>query len=687
MSKKHKTNPKINNVISNNTSKNKGIFSQLFGFQNGTNSTSLIVFEKKVNIFLALMFALFFIASFSKLHTSSVGLWDQYFGLPKSKSVIAGTPRGIRQDEWMLSVPNTIGQYKLGFPLSNKSNGDGNVPVMTGMPIKDYSMVLVPKLWPYFIFDIERAFAFSWNYSIIFFILTTFFLFMLLTGNNFWLSLVGSLFIFLSGAMQWWSYWLGAIMINLNLIVIALVYLLYSKNIKVLSIAAVILLISSYCFMVSLYPPWQIPLVYLYISILIGFVLKKNNFKAIKEKLWIRISIFSLVGIVLSFFVYHHYTLIKETTEIMMNTAYPGKRSTNGGDLISGKLFSEFFGIYMSDIHFPVQWLNICEASGFIMFFPIVFYVMGYNYFKTKNFDWQQLTITAYVVVLLIWVLVGFPSFLSKISLLSMSPVYRTLPVLGVANCILLVCFIGSKNPNQKTKFSWIELGILAVAIFTFISMVENNINTSTKEFFTSNQVSTVTLLIMVIYLLIRFKHIKYTQLVLAVILLGMTFQNVKIHPLTSGLSAVLENPLVKETKEISLKDPTARWAVFGDQHLSNLLKANGINVFNGVKTVPLLKDMALLDPTGKNNFIYNRFAHINLFYLIDMKDSIQFKLNENEVVNDNYSILMDPCSPRLKKLGIKYFLFTYKPMPLEIRNLILVKNISNLSIYKQSEL
>jgi hypothetical protein len=69
------------------------------------------------------------------------------------------------------------------------------------------------------------------------------------------------------------------------------------------------------------------------------------------------------------------------------------------------------------------------------------------------------------------------------------------------------------------------------------------------------------------------------------------------------------------------------------------------------------------------------------------MKDSIQFKLNENEVVNDNYSILMDPCSPRLKKLGIKYFLFTYKPMPLEIRNLILVKNISNLSIYKQSEL
>jgi hypothetical protein len=370
----------------------------------------------------------------------------------------------------------------------------------------------------------------------------------------------------------------------------------------------------------------------------------------------------------------------------MLNTAYPGKRTTNGGDLIGGKLFSEFFGMYISDAHVPSQWLNICEASGFIMFFPIIFYGMGYNYFTYKKIDWQQLTIACSVIFLLIWVLVGFPSFLSKASLLSMSLAYRTLPILGVANCFLLISFLGSRPSQKAVSFSWMEFGILAISVLIFVTMVANNINSATTDFFTSSEVYTVVFLISTVYLLIRYKDIKYTQIALGAILLGMTIPNIEIHPLTSGLSSILENPLVKATEDIAKNEPKARWAVFGDQHVSNLLKANGINVFNGVKIVPLLKDMAVLDPTGKDNFIYNRYAHINMFSMVDGKDTLAFKLNENEVVNDNYSIIMDPCSPRLKQLGIKYFLFTYKPKPGEIRELTLVKDLSGLVIYKQKE-
>ena len=96
---------------------------------------------------------------------------------------------------------------------------------------------------------------------------------------------------------------------------------------------------------------------------------------------------------------------------------------------------------------------------------------------------------------------------------------------------------------------------------------------------------------------------------------------------------------------------------------------------------------MAVLDSQGKNNFIYNRYAHINMITHINWKDSVGFKLNENEVVNDNYSIFMDPCSPKLEKLGINYFLFTYKPQEPEIRCMSLVKEYSGIFIYKRTHL
>ncbi len=587
----------------------------------------------------------------------------------------------------MLNTPALIGQYHSGMPVSNMTLGDGNVPVIWSFPIKDFSMLLRPNLWPYFIFNVERAFAFSWNFTIFLFLISTFFLFALLTESNFWLSLFGTFFIFLSGGMQWWSYSLGSHMIYLNGIVISCIYMLYSDNLRTLSMAGLIFLFGSYGFCTSLYPPWQVPLVYLYVAILIGFLIRRKDIKSIKERIWLRSAVVSIAGIVLLFFIYHYYGLIRNTYDMMMNTAYPGKRATNGGDLVSGKVFAEFFGMYMGEAHVPRKWINICEASGFMMFFPMIFYCIARAFYRMRKLDWQLVMLSAYVIVLLIWVLVGFPAVLSRLSLLSMSPVSRTLPVLGVANCILLICFLGNKEPEETGKFSWLELGVLTIAVFMFTGIVGRHINDATTGFFSSEQMTGVAILMSSAYLLIRYRNVRYTRTVLAVVLLGMNIANITIHPVASGLSSVLENPVVKATEEISRKEPGARWAVFGNQSVTNLLKANGINVFNGVKVVPILKDMAVLDPTGENSDIYNRYAHISVFHFIDKKDSIRFRVNRNQIVNDSYSIFMDPCSPRLNQLEVKYVLFTYRPEAIETRCMIPVRDAAGVFVYRRSEL
>jgi apolipoprotein N-acyltransferase len=169
---------------------------------------------------------------------------------------------------------------------------------------------------------------------------------------------------------------------------------------------------------------------------------------------------------------------------MMLNTVYPGRRLSTGGALKEGKLFAEFFGIFMTDTHTPVQWQNICEASGFIMFFPVVFYAMGYYYFKTKKADPLLISISIFLLIGLSYVLVGFPIFLSRITLFSMSPDFRALPIVGVANCFLLICYIASsKMEIKKEKISWIELGVLSAVTLIFMLIVTTQINKRLKTF------------------------------------------------------------------------------------------------------------------------------------------------------------------------------------------------------------
>jgi hypothetical protein len=647
-------------------------------------SLRLIVFDLKVKVYLFALLGLYFLLSLLKVHTSSIGNWEIMSGKAEPETVIAGSPRWIRLDEWMVATPAIIGQYNAGMPLSNPADGAGNVPLVYGFPVKDVSSILRPAQWSYFIFDVERAFAFSWNFGIFLFLISSFLAFMLLTKNNFWVSIAGSLFIFLSSAVQWWSYTLASEMIYFNGILISFVYLLYSKRLSSLIVSGVILLFSVSGIFFNLYPPFQIPLVYLYGLILAGFIIKQKEFKAIKENL--SAKLFVLFGVLLVFAVsaFHYYSIAKDTYGLMLNTLYPGRRFSTGGDLIKGRFFSEFFGMYLSDTNMPAQWLNISEESGFFMFFPIVFYVLAVKYVKFKKVDPLMVCLSIFVLIGSVYVLAGFPSFLSKISLLSMSPASRALPVLGAGNAILLFVFLGNSDRGEEEKFTWIEFGILTVASFLFLKTICGNISDATDDFFSGEQITTASMLMLVAYLLVRYKGFRFMTPIACLFLIGLNVGNARVHPISSGLSAVLEHPLVEKTKPLYEKDPKARWAVFGSQQLeasnfANLLKVNGINVFNGVKWIPPLNDMAVLD--SKADSIYNRYAHVDMHMFVNGRDTVVFQ----GLGPDGYAIHMDPCSPRLAKLGIKYFVFTYHPQPGEVRCLSPV-DTSGFFIYKRSE-
>jgi hypothetical protein len=273
-----------------------------------------------------------------------------------------------------------------------------------------------------------------------------------------------------------------------------------------------------------------------------------------------------------------------------------------------------------------------------------------------------------------------------------MAPDFRVLPIVGLANCFLLICYIAStKTQFKNEKFSWIEFGIILISTIIFTRIVSSGISKATDNFFTTTQVGIVTALVSVSYLLTRYKNFKYVRLGLCVMLIGLVIDNFNVNPVTKGLAPVLENPLVVDSKEIHEKDPTARWVLFGNSRLTHLVKANGIDIFNSVKLVPPMEDMKVLDPMGKFDSVYNRYAWMTMnskrlaqYYGGNWGDTVIFLRPES--YQDGYTIFIDPCSPKLKQLGVKYFVFDEQPSQNEIRCMTKLKENSGIFIYKRND-
>lgn len=636
-------------------------------------SNSLIDFNKNVKLFLLINLILFFLLVLFKIQGSSTPIWNSFFGIDqkKSKDVLFGNPRGIRQDEWSTWVPNIINQCKTGMKVKNYDFGGGNVThLYSFIPVEGFKDLLRPKLWGYHIFDIERGYSWDWNLRIFGLLVSAFLFFLIFTGNNFWLSVFGAFWLFLSSGQQWWSNNQGELMSYVFFIIVSLIMLLYSTSIKEILLWFVPLLIFCYSFALVMYPPWQIPIAYLMICVIVGFIISNWEKDKLFKEFPLKISAGFLITSILVGFVLWILNDAKDALEMTLNTSYPGKRIITGGDLLFNRLFSEYFGYFITDVKTPSLWLNICEASGYLVFFPIILYYIVQSVILKIKIDFTILFTTVFMMICILWMFVGLPQFLAKMIFFHVIPTYRLLPIFQISSVLLTVIYL-SKKIDVKIKN--IDVLLVGIISFTLIYLLSLNTNKSVDSFFKTSQLIVLTFFFTICYLLLAFPQFKYRNLSFGVLIILFLLPNIIVNPITKGLNAVTENPLIKQVRPIHDLTPEAKWVVFGNVLLANLLKVEGIQVFNGAKSPPILSEFKIFDPTGKDDFIYNRGGYNNLFSFIDGKDSTVFKLNENATVNDTYSMYADPCGAKMKKIGIKYVLFTYQPQAAEVRCMKLV--------------
>lgn len=635
----------------------------------------LIRWDKPTKWFVGICVVLFVIGVAGKFHTYNIPVWYQIFGenTKIKKEVIFGTPQTIRSDEWMMFTPLLLNQLENNRQMYNPSAGAEASTLALGLPVNKWSNYFKPPVLLSHLLDKQRAVS---NMSLAkhFFYLVFFFLFLkLLTQNNFIISVFGTLFLYTSGIIQWWSVYTEFIYL-LSIIFINVVYVLYSKSKIIVAVNAFFFTCFSYTYITFLYPPYQVPCTYVFLVCFVVFIIKNLHFDLLKYNLAFKLVSVLCALFFLTILVYDYYITVKSTYDLVLNTVYPGKREANSDNPDLSKLFSEYLFIHISPDNLPKTWGNISEASGSIMVFPLVFFHSIYNFINKKTVDLLTVSLSLLMIAFLIHFAIGFPDIVSKFTLLSFVPKYRITYGISVLNVILLITYLSSAKFTDSDMKIWVV--ILFSIAFLFLAIYYTNVITG--YFFTFINFIISFLLFSVFFVALYYFRIRWVIVLCFVIVLGYNFGNLKANPLSVGIKPFTGNPLYSQIKNIRDNDKDAKWLVFGNFIFSAFAKSTGATVLSGVNYVPDFDRLNILDENKKFDSIYNRYAHISYLPYVSSTDTVFFQLLQS----DAYHIYMSPSSPKIKQMGVKYVMFTYNPQPMELSRLELVSN-TVLPIFK----
>ena len=211
-----------------------------------------------------------------RLNGSSVAYWSKILQEPETQSeLLLFTPKLVRIDEWHGWTPSVLSQarQKPPFPVENLSLGADRSPLLMNVPVAYHVTFFRPQFWGFFFFDFERGYSFYWCCKI-FGLLLAFGWFLRQLGlRSRGLILFGTLWIFFSGYVQWWfssPAMLPEMLATWAITTGCAIKFFKETNPWRIVVAFTVAVFCGVNFVLCLYPPYQIPLLFLTIAILVG---------------------------------------------------------------------------------------------------------------------------------------------------------------------------------------------------------------------------------------------------------------------------------------------------------------------------------------------------------------------------------------------------------------------------------
>ena len=580
-----------------------------------------------------------------------------------SGALAIGTTRSIRSDEFLVGTPAFF---------HNIINGKLSVQAIT----EDSNSIIVSlnntitKKNPYYWGELylPASYAFSWNALVkIFFALYTFYrMFHIITANRSF-SILASFMLALSPGFQWWwgsftcGVWCGFVVFFYDFFCTTMIWK------KILCAWGLVCCASA--IVPSLYPAWDVPRIYLFLLILIGIYATEKRINFEKTDVIYIVVTCSLMAIVVA----AYFISSGDTTQVMLETVYPGKRFSSGGGLVES-----YWAHYLVAPFTPWQsdniFLNKSEISHFLHLFPVpvVVYFLKYREFKRVK---VVTCLICFNIFCDIYMIFGVGEIIAKYTLLSYTTPERLHSIWGISSFLLLLLECYYIIPKQEEKFSkgdWVRLLFLNGSMIAFLTWVAVRQTLLIDYIGIGNYVYVSSGVILLGNLLLFGKK----RIFISIMCILTIISGVVINPINFGTGIISDTPLAKEIREIDKRD-SGRWIALDDVWMPKYVYAQGVDCLNYLSWPPRFDLFEPLDEDGKFRDIYNRYAHVMVDFT---EEETSFLLNQMDALTVNLNI------DDLKKWDVNYVV-TRKEILQDTENIqfemLYHDSLDNVNIYK----
>ncbi|MES2611782.1 MAG: hypothetical protein V4679_16150 [Pseudomonadota bacterium] len=379
---------------------------------------------------------------------------------------LAGQPRSVRSDDWMVITASAIAQanHEPPFPVVNRHLGlDGqNMMVigMTGVPVWHVSALARPATWGFFALPLDKALAWYWYFPFFACLLALWWLLEVLApgrpGRNLALSAVFCVAPYAAG----WSHWpLYVVFFPSGALAATLLMLRHKSGARLwwLALALGWFLAG---FALVLYPPWQITVATLYALVLAAWLADNR-----RQIAWGRLTplALALAAALMATLLYFWWADAREAISTMRSTVYPGQRAAlRGGDLSLLVLLRGFGNAdTLSNLQHSV--FNESEFGSYILLLLATWFLCLRHARSQGAHRWVVAACAVFTVFTVVFGIWGIPLALSKAMFWHYVSSSRIDLALGLA-CLLVVACLPEPAVAQR-RTAPVVLGLLSAAV------------------------------------------------------------------------------------------------------------------------------------------------------------------------------------------------------------------------------
>jgi hypothetical protein len=335
------------------------------------------------------------------------------------------------------------------------------------------------------------------------------------------------------------------------------------------------------------------------------------------------------------------------------NTVYPGARVVAGGELPWTQLFSSWFGLnYVTNgpelrgVLFP----NESEASSFLFLGVALVVAVPFVWrFVVPLGDRLRGVIIASIAAMALFLtqmLVGLPSIVAKITLLSTVPERRALIGLGFVSMVLVVA-VGSSL--ERLSVPTFARGLAGVA---FVGAVTVGVAGLARDFQSATDAVGNKMILVALAVAVAAAGVYFWRPVASIAGLAAfgLLVSLSVNPLVDGMSQTRESSIVTTAKSIdSEQDGAGAWV--GETYvIASLLTTAGVQNLSGVNLYPNVPAWELIDPDHEYENAWNRYAQAVWSFDVSSKAPVV-----RLVQADMIEVTINPCDPVLDKFNVRH--------------------------------